>query len=97
MCFNNKKISVRTEGCQRLSELEFFFFSQSLGRFCIDVLSVTFLWRPITEVHKVVFIFLALDVFLMRPPSKQQALCFPVVFLSAALKHLLLIHVGNDV
>lgn len=96
MRFNNKKISVRTEGCQRLSELELF-FSQSLGRFCIDVLSVTFLWRPITEVHKVVFIFLALDVFLMRPPSKQQALCFPVVFLSAALQHLLLIHVGNDV
>lgn len=74
-----------------------FYFFQSLGHFCINVLSVRFLWRPITKVHKVVFIFLALDVFLMRPPSKQQALCFPVGFLSAASKHLLLIHVGNDV
>lgn len=44
-----------------------------LGHFCIDILRVTYPLRPITKVHKVVFILLSLDAFLMRPPCKQQA------------------------
>lgn len=67
-----------------------------LGHCCIDILRVTYPLRPITRVHKVVFILLFLDAFLMRPPSKQQARYFLLGDLSAAFNHLLLIHLGND-